>query len=58
MKLPDLPVPQTSGIGTTGVTGVTLMVLHITGHLTGWAWPLLYVPLIISGIGQENRKNK
>ena len=51
-----LPVPQTSGIGTTGVTGVTLMILHITGYLTGWAWPLLYVPLILSGIGQENRK--
>lgn len=47
---------QTGGIGTTGVTGVTLMVLHITGYLTGWAWPLLYVFLIIAGIGQENRK--
>lgn len=49
--------PQTSGIGTTGVTGVTLMALHLTGYITGWAWPLLYVSLIISGIGQENRKS-
>jgi len=47
---------QTAGIGTTGATGVTLMILHITGYLTGWAWPLLYVFLIIAGIGQENRK--
>lgn len=49
---------QSSGIGTSGVTGVTLMTLHITGYLTGWAWPLLYVFLIIAGIGQENRKDK
>ena len=51
-----LPVPQTNGIGTTGATGIALMILHITGYLAGWAWPLLYVFLIISGIGQENRK--
>jgi hypothetical protein len=47
---------QTGGIGTTGATGVALMVLHIAGFLTGWAWPLLYVILILAGIGQENRK--
>ena len=29
-----------------------------TGYLTGWAWPILYVLLIVSGIGQENRKGK
>lgn len=51
-----LPVPQSRGIGTTGATGIALMILHITGYLTGWAWLLLYVPLIISGIGEENRK--
>lgn len=45
-----------SGIGTMGLTGVTLMVLHVTDHITGWAWPLLYVMLILSAIGQENRK--
>ena len=54
MKLPDYP--QKTGIETAGATGVALMILHITGYLTGWAWPLLYVFLIISGIGQENRK--
>ena len=48
--------PQTAGIGTTGAAGIVLMTLHITGYLTGWAWPLLYVFLIITGIGQENRK--
>jgi hypothetical protein len=53
-----LPPLQSSGIGTTGATGIVLMILHITGHLTGWAWPLLYVFLILAGIGQENRKAK
>jgi|TARA_B110000483_G_scaffold125942_1_gene151306 hypothetical protein len=50
--------PQTAGVGTTGLTGITLLVLHTTGFITGWAWPILYVMLIISGIGQENRKDK
>ena len=53
-----IPAPQTAGIGITGATGIVLMVLHITGYLTGWAWPILYVLLILSGIGQENRKAK
>ena len=48
---------QTAGVGTTGLTGVALLVLHTTGFLTGWAWPILYVLLIISGIGQENRRS-
>ena len=61
MKFPDPQVIvglKTGGIGTTGATGIALMILHITGYLAGWAWPLLYVFLILSGIGQENRKNK
>ena len=49
--------PQVSSIGTTGATGIALMIMHITGYLTGWAWPVLYVFLIMSGIGQENRKS-
>jgi hypothetical protein len=53
-----LPTPQSSGLGTTGAAGIALMILHITGFLTGWAWPILYVFLIVSGIGQENRKAK
>mgnify|MGYP001601518797 CR=1 FL=1 len=51
MKFPN----TNSGLNTTGVTGITLMTLHVTGHLTGWAWPILYVLLILSGIGQEYR---
>jgi len=51
-----LPERQLSSIGTAGATGIALMVLHTTGHLAGWAWPLLYIFLIIAGIGQENRR--
>lgn len=52
MKIPT----QLTGLGTTGLTGIVLMALHLTGHITGWAWPLLYVVLILAGIGQENRR--
>lgn len=51
-----LPSSNMTGIGTAGATGIALMVLHITGHLTGWAWPILYVILILAGMGQESRK--
>ena len=54
MRIPN----QSSGIGTAGLTGIVLLIAHITGYITGWAWPLLYVLLIISGIGQENRSLK
>jgi len=53
MKFPT----KNPGLNTTGVTGIVLMSLHITGHLIGWAWPLLYVTLIVSGIGQEQRSS-
>jgi len=53
MKFPS----NRTGISTVGATGITLMTLHITGYLTGWAWPILYVLLILSGIGSE-RGNK
>jgi len=49
MKLPE----SRTGIGTAGATGIALLVLHVTGYLTGWAWPLLYVFLILTGIGFE-----
>jgi hypothetical protein len=45
-----------TGLGTIGLTGITLMILHLTDHITGWAWPILYIFLILTGIGQENRK--
>lgn len=46
---------QRLSIGTVGATGITLMVLHLTGHLIGWAWPFLYVFIILVAAGQENR---
>ncbi len=52
MKMPTAP----SGLSTIGLTGITLMALHILGHLNGTWWPALYVLLILMGIGQENRK--
>jgi hypothetical protein len=49
MKLPQ----NKTGLSTAGATGIVLMTLHIIGYLTGWAWPLLYIFLILSGIGFE-----
>ena len=49
MKLPE----NRTGLSTFGLTGISLMVLHITGHLIGWAWPILYVLLILMGAGFE-----
>jgi len=51
-----LPSSNMTGIGTAGAAGVALMVLHLTGHITGWGWPILYVILILMGMGQESRK--
>jgi hypothetical protein len=48
-----LPVIQSKGLNTTGVTGIVLMTLHLTGAITGWGWAILYIILILSGIGQE-----
>ena len=53
-----IPPLQSSGVGTTGLTGIVLLILHVTGYLIGWAWPILYIFLILAGIGQENRKAK
>lgn len=52
MKLPVV----NSGMPTVGATGIVLMTLHITGHLVGWAWPLLYVLLILMAVSQEEKK--
>ena len=53
MKLPE---QKNAGVGTAGLAGISLMVLHTTGYLTGWAWPLLYIFLILVGMGMENKK--
>ena len=50
------PKPQTSSIGTTGLAGVALMTLHLTGMITGWGWPILYILLIIRS--EERRVGK
>ena len=56
MKLPETNINQ-KGITTAGASGIALMILHITGYLIGWAWPILYIFLILVGIGSEQRKN-
>ena len=55
MRIPEI---RSKGINTTGLTGIVLMTVHILGHLNGCAWPILYVLLIMSGIGQEYYKKK
>ena len=50
--------PQTAGLGTTGLTGITLTVLHTTGYLTGWAWPLLYIFLLSQASDKKIGKAK
>ena len=50
------PKPQSSGIGTTGAVGVSLIVLHLTGFVIVCYWPIIYILFILSAIGQENRK--
>ena len=56
MKLPEVYRP--SGISTLGGVGIALMILHLTGMISGWAWPFLYILLIFAGIGSENKKVK
>ncbi len=54
MRIPNL---QSSGIGTTGATGLLLLAGVIFSNLNPW-WLLLAVLLIAGGIGQENRANR
>ena len=59
MKLPEISVfNKPTGLSTAGLTGIVLMTLHITEYLTHWAWAILYVFLILVGIGQENKNIK
>ena len=54
MKFPESKSNQ--GMGTAGMTGVVLMVLHLMGYVTGWYWPVIYIFLILFAIGVENKK--
>ena len=54
MRLPETKIQQ--GMGTAGVTGIILMVLHLMGYVTGWYWPVIYIFLILFAIGVENKK--
>ena len=40
---------------TTTMVGITLMILHLMGQITGWAWPILYVCLLFMGHSAEYR---
>jgi hypothetical protein len=47
MKLPERSDRYL--LPTTSVTGLALMILHLTGHITGWGWPILYIALLFMG---------
>lgn len=51
MKLPERT--DRFLIPTTTATGLVLMVLHLTGSITGWGWPILYSSLLFLGHSQE-----
>ena len=47
MKLPERTDRYL--LPTTTITGITLLILHLTGFITGWAWPFLYCSLLFMG---------
>jgi hypothetical protein len=51
MKLPERQDRHL--MPTTTITGITLMILHLTGHITGWGWPILYICLLFMGHSSE-----
>jgi|TARA_R100001082_G_scaffold107120_1_gene80677 hypothetical protein len=44
---------KTTGISTCGAAGVALMVLYLTGALTGIHWIFIFGFLLIAGHGSE-----
>ena len=53
----QIPKFQSSGVGTTGATGLLVLAGIIFGDLNLWFLiPAIF--FIIAGIGQENRANK
>jgi len=51
MKLPERQDRHL--MPTTTITGITLMILHLTGYITGWGWPILYICLLFMGHSSE-----
>ena len=44
MRIPEI---RSKGLNTTGLTGIVLMVLHLTNMINGWWWIPLYIALIL-----------
>jgi len=44
---------RVSGITTCGATGVAIMVLYLTGNLSGIHWPFIFGFLLLAGHGSE-----
>jgi hypothetical protein len=53
----QIPKFQSSGVGTTGATGLLILAGIIFADLNPW-WLILAIFFILSGIGQENRASK
>lgn len=53
MKLPDRSDRYLCPTST--ITGTTLMILHLTGFISGWGWPILYIILLFMGHSIEYR---
>jgi hypothetical protein len=60
MKLPDkqnskIIVQSPSALG---YAGVALLILHVMGYLTGWAWPILYGWMILIDFSRHRQSEK
>jgi hypothetical protein len=40
---------------TTSLVGAILLIAHLTGYITGWGWPILYICLLFMGHSTEYR---
>jgi hypothetical protein len=56
MKIPEFNNVTVRSISTIGVTGNILLAAILWGQISPY-WLFLAVPLILSGLGTESRKN-
>lgn len=57
MKLPETKIEYVyRGTTAMGYAGVALLIFHVMGYLTGWAWPLLYGWMILVDYHSNNKK--